>query len=55
MDFNGVELQSVYHGIVSSLMGDLPANVNHLQAGTYYIKLEAIAENEIHIFLFIKQ
>ena len=51
----GNERAVVYNGVVGSLIGSIPANVNHLSAGTYYIKLEAIVENETATFQFIKQ
>ena len=55
VDMLGNERAVVYNGVVGSLIGSIPANVNHLSAGTYYIKLEAIVENETATFQFIKQ
>jgi len=55
VDMLGIERAVVYNGVVGSLKGSFPANINHLPAGFYQIKLEAITENETATFSFIKQ
>jgi len=45
VDMLGNERAVVYNGVVGSLIGNIPANVNHLPAGTYYIILYKIGSN----------
>ena len=54
-DLHGIERLEVYNGMVYSLAGSFPTNVNHFPAGYYLIKFEATAEGETISIPFIKQ
>jgi len=55
VDLQGITRISIYEGLVTSLSSQFNANVNNLQTGQYYIKLESPSDNELIFTPFIKK